>query len=154
MKTPGLVLAATIAALVLVGCGSDDGDSEGDAKEEATPEPPILQVAYDACLEELQTSLDELDTADTAEDYLTIESDGTRLTLQTPDSGGDIRSAYALTTAMCVLTNTDGPTAIATKMSQTSALDGERTDSYGDIDISWTYQGGLYSALSVYWVER
>lgn len=151
MRTVILGSILTALAVSLSACADDSDGGEG---AEGRPASPVLESAYQTCKQQLQTSLDDMKTDATAEDFLTLEPDGSRLTLTTPSPGGDILSTYAFTTATCILGATDGPRTIVQKMSETSALDGERTDSYGDMDIAWTYQGGLNGGLSAYFINR
>lgn len=152
MRTLGVSVVLMMAP-VLGSCGA----GATDGKDDANAGPPRLQVAHEACVDQMQDALVEGKVDDegySGDSFLSLEADGARLTVRTPEPSGEILSAFALTAATCVLTETGGPTAITQKFGQTTALDGERSDSYDGIDISWTYTAGLNAGgLSAYFVD-
>lgn len=98
---------------------------------------PSLADARDACESKLKDEVSAAGYANT-DGYFSL--DGDVLTVQQPESG-DAQTLFAFDGAECVIEETGGPSSIKSKIETTKGIDGRQSDTYGDLEVSWTYDG-------------
>lgn len=97
----------------------------------------VLKRAYDECLQYTQSDAALHDT-------IILGDHDRTLIINAPNSAATTYEAYN-----CVATNTAMPESVMNKISNTTALSGMQSDSWANIEASWTYEGGSGSGLNV-----
>src|SRR5690349_20290998 len=109
---------AVLLALLLASCGG-----------------PSLADARDTCEPRLKAEVTSGGYVNT-DGYFSL--DGDVLTVQQPESG-DAQTGFAFDGAQCVIDETGGPSSIGSKIRSTRGIDGRQSDTYGNLEVSWTY---------------
>jgi hypothetical protein len=116
-KTTG----ALLLVLALSGCGG----------ESAT------ESAYETCLAEHQKRQEAHEDA-AGRTVIELADDGDTILI----SGDQTFVPAALRTFDCVAEETDAPASLEQKVGSTSGIDGRQSDTYGEIEVSWSYSAG------------
>ncbi|MDQ7877387.1 hypothetical protein Q9R08_05285 [Microbacterium sp. QXD-8] len=116
-------VALLITVLALTGCASGGTAAESESSPTPTTDPKLhFKGVALAC---------------GVADYSEILDDGQAIELT--GVGQNLNSPVQLENVQCVLKKLDAPTAVASKIGQTRALDGRQSDEWEGYEASWTY---------------
>ena len=113
-----LLTGAALLALALSGCGG-----------------PSLADAQTKCERDLKEEVTDAGYVN-SDGYFSL--DGDVLTVRQPEPG-DSQTLFAFDGAKCVINETGGPSSIGSKIQTTKGIDGRQSDTYGNLEVSWTY---------------
>lgn len=113
-KLTGVLL---FSALALTGCGGN-----------------AMESAYDTCAAEHKQRQDDGEDAQGG-NVISLEDDGETVLI----AGDGNFIGAALNAFDCMAEETDAPASLDQKVSSTSGMDGRQSDTYGDVEVSWTY---------------
>lgn len=132
---PAVTGAAGLILGALLGAGTANlSHIATEAQEELEANEAVAEQ------EEAKASMFEnvVDQCGADPDYATVSDGGETLTV---DHSGDEDFGFGVsnTELWCIVDALDAPTSVVSHMEQTTSLDGRQTESWDEIEVSWSY---------------
>lgn len=121
----GLVVGILVGGL---GVGAIGAMNENAAKTAAAEKKAALKDVFPEAVDNCN-----------ADRTYAVVSDGDRTLTIDHEGDEDYRGGLSSTEMWCIIEVLGAPTAVMSHMEQTTSLDGRQTESWGNIEVSWSY---------------
>lgn len=124
---------AVAAALALTACGGEEPTKKADEK-------PVFSAAFETCHERTERGIAGTDLADdlNLDEKFRLGDEGNSVTV-TGFGGTQAAVLTNIMAVMCVAGETDAPDTLTSKIEQTRPVDGKQSETWGDVEMSWSY---------------